>query len=114
MWESHLTHYVRMWNREVGNFVTRTHRILVSALFADKSSLLTVFIFKNIFYFHLFPLVFAHCQIVSYSTGLASHMHLIGIHKCAHIFYFNLLNITSYQYLIILRVDKLVVSNIVV
>ena len=32
------------------------HRILVSALFADMSSLLTCFISKKYFYFHLFPL----------------------------------------------------------
>ena len=30
------------------------HRILVSALFLDMSSLLTIFISKNYFYFHLF------------------------------------------------------------
>ena len=33
------------------------HRILVSALFVDMSSLLTSFISKKYFYFHLFPLV---------------------------------------------------------
>ena len=58
------------------------HIILVSALFADTSSLLTVLFQRNIFYFHLFPLVFSHCQIAGYSTGLASCIHLIGIHKC--------------------------------
>ena len=39
------------------------HRILVSAHFADMSSLLTSFISKKYFYFHLFPLVFVHYQI---------------------------------------------------
>ena len=36
------------------------HRILVSALFVDMSFLLTSFISKKYFYFHLFPLVFVH------------------------------------------------------
>ena len=39
------------------------HRILVSALCIDMSSLLTSFISKKYFYFHLFPLVFVHCQM---------------------------------------------------
>ena len=42
------------------------HRILVSALFVDVSSLLTNFISRNISYFHLFPLVFVHCQIYTF------------------------------------------------
>ena len=39
------------------------HRILVSALSIDMSSILTSFISNKYFYFHLFPLVFVHCQI---------------------------------------------------
>ena len=39
------------------------HRILVSALFVDMSSVLTSFISKKYLYFHSFPLVFLHCQL---------------------------------------------------
>ena len=46
------------------------HRILVSALFVDMSSLLPTFISKKYIYFHLFPLVFVHCQIYVFNVAL--------------------------------------------
>ncbi len=81
---------------EVGNFVTHTvtEFLFLHFLLAHHSYLQVLFK-KIFFYFHLLPLVFAHCQIASYSTGLASCIHLIGIHLCAHTFCFHLLNITS-------------------
>ena len=45
-------------------------QILVSALFVDMSSLLTSFISKKYFYFHLFPLVFIHCLIFFFNAAL--------------------------------------------
>ena len=53
------------------------HRILVSALFADMSSILTSFISKKYFFFHLFPLVFVYCQIYFLSAALVVAVALV-------------------------------------
>ena len=46
------------------------HRILVSALFVDMSSLLTSFISKKYFYFHLFPLVLYTFRYIFFNVAL--------------------------------------------
>ena len=75
---SHLTHYVRMWNRRSREFITHTvtEFLFLHFLLTHHPSLVVLFE-RNIFYFHLFPLSFVHCHIAGYSIGLASCIHPI-------------------------------------